>query len=119
VAGGYVIRGKFDEISQEQPISVVISAINDLCQLLKQNATQQELQELDNQLVTVFGSYLSSLARVLPNIHTLIPNLNTSSLNTESDSNSVYFVLQLFMRAVSSNTRPVLLFLDDLQWADT
>ena len=38
--------------------------------------------------------------------------------SSEIQSNSPSFILSLFLRAVSSKEKPVVLFLDDLQWCD-
>ncbi|KAL7537493.1 hypothetical protein ACHAXR_007855 [Thalassiosira sp. AJA248-18] len=123
VAGGYTLQKQFDPISQERPMSVVMAAFDDLCPLICEKLPPTELNAIVVELMAVFGSHLSTLARVLPNVTLLSPQLNAvlPSYNEQTEINlsRVYFILQLFMRVVSSRSHPVMLFLDDLQWADT
>mmetsp|Transcript_19299 Transcript_19299/g.46304 ORF Transcript_19299/g.46304 Transcript_19299/m.46304 type:complete len:1293 (+) Transcript_19299:334-4212(+) len=122
MAEGYVITYKFDQISKKGPLFGVISAFNDLCPLIRERSSKPDLQVLVKNLLDVFGANLSVLARLVPNIETLSPQLKLAALEKESGSQlnmrSICFTLQRFMRVVSSKSHPVLLFLDDLQWCD-
>jgi predicted ATPase len=115
---GYVLTHKFDEKS-ERPLLEVISVFNDLCLLIKEKVSPQAIV----QLMDAFGTDLSVLARLLPNIEVLTPQLKQNG-DKEKESGDqmnlqgVCFALQRFMRVVSSASRPVMLFLDDLQWCD-
>ena len=131
VAGAYIVRQKFDKISQERPMSVVMAAFDDLCPLIAATLPPIELNQIVVDLMAVFGNHLSTLARVLPNVALLSPELTSlasstpleqqqggKGINREINYDRVYFILQLFMRVVSSKPHPVILFLDDLHWAD-
>ena len=122
VSGGYVLTHKFDQLSQEKTMLEVIAMFNDLCLLIRNKNSQQDLLVIANDLVRVFGSDLSVLARLLPNIRSLAPQLDSSDDVEESHSQmnlrSICFTLQRFIRVVSSGVHPVVLFLDDLQWCD-
>ena len=122
VSGGYVLTHKFDQLSQEKTMLEVVAIFNDLCLLIRDKNSQQDLLDMVNNLVCVFGSDLPVLARLLPNIKSLTPQLDSSDDVQESHNQmnlrSICFTLQRFIRVVSSKAHPVVLFLDDLQWCD-
>mmetsp|Transcript_14825 Transcript_14825/g.35681 ORF Transcript_14825/g.35681 Transcript_14825/m.35681 type:complete len:1443 (+) Transcript_14825:88-4416(+) len=122
LAGGYVIDQKCDQMQQERPLSVIISALNKLPLLILQTNTPQEVELIVEKFTAVFGHNISTLARVLPNITLLIPQLNEGRAHyseNELNFHNLHFLLLLFMRVVSSKERPVMLFLDDLHWSCT
>jgi hypothetical protein len=122
IVGGYVLTHKFDQMSQEKPMLEVVAMFNDLCLLIRDKNSQQDLLVIVNDIVNNFGSDLYVLARLLPNIKALAPQLKPSDDEQKSHNQmnlqSICFTLQRFIRAVSSGAHPVVLFLDDLQWCD-
>jgi len=122
MAEGYVIAYKFDEISNHGPLFGVISTFNDLCLLIRERSSEQDLLVLVKDILSVFGANFSVLARLIPNIKSLSPQLELAACEKETGDQmnlrSICFTLQRFMRVVSSNSHPVTLFLDDIQWCD-
>eukprot|EP00985_Skeletonema_marinoi_P022322 scaffold14247_cov71-Skeletonema_marinoi.AAC.1 len=138
VVGGYVIKHKFDALSQERSLSGVISAVNQLCLMLKDRNTPQKIALLANKLRDEFGADIALLARIVKNVKVLSPEFVSTAAAEEAgggdkmNARSVGFTLSRFMRLVSSPKHPVLgkphvclsvmrllqLFLDDLQWAE-
>ncbi|KAL3817371.1 hypothetical protein ACHAXA_005006 [Cyclostephanos tholiformis] len=119
--GGYALTHKFDQMFQEKSMLDMVALFNDLCLLIKENSSQQDLLVLVNHLATVFSSDWSTLAQLLPNIKALVPHLERfadgkEDLDNQMNVRSICFTLQRFNRVVSSATHPVMLFLDDLQW---
>ena len=123
IAGGYVLTQKCDEISKNRPLLDNLHAFDELCLLIQQKSSPQKLFQISNELVNVFESDLSVLARLLPNINILFPQLAKPTEDEDGrymqgmNLNNVFYILQRFMRTVSSMETPVMLFLDDLQWA--
>ena len=122
MVGGYMLMHKFDQMSHEKPLLEIIALFNDLCLLVRDKNSQQDLLVIVNDLVHVFGSDLSVLARLLPNIKVFSPQLIPTGDDQESEHQinlrGTCFMLQRFIKIVSSGTNPVVLFLDDLQWCD-
>ncbi len=121
ISGGYVLTQKLDEQSKERPLLDVLSAFNHLCILVKERNTPQKLLEIFNRIMHDFESDFPILNRLLPNLTIVFPglaNMMKADSNVEQmmTLHNVCFTLQRFMRIVSSRLKPVMLFLDDLQW---
>jgi predicted ATPase len=79
---------------------------------------------------TVGSEGIEVLGKLVPGVHRLIGESEddeTSStahinvphrLNSIETLNRLKFALLLFLRTVSTSSYPIILFLDDLQWAD-
>ena len=128
IAGGYVLEQKVDQMSKERPLLDVISAFDGLCLLIKNKSSAHELNEISSKLKHEFESDVAVLARLLPNIDAIFPGAggNNSPQSRQHHQGSpslmlnlqnVCFILQRFMRIVSSKLHPVMLFLDDVHWA--
>ena len=123
---GYVITHKFDETPKERCLLEIISIFNDLCVIIRKKSSPQSLLVTRTEIVNEFGADFSVLAHLLPNIRSLAPTPledqtsgnNGDGANESSNQmnlQSVCFLLQRFMRVVSSKEHPIMLFLDDLQ----
>jgi len=121
MADGYVLTHKFAQMSREMPLLEVIAVFNHLCLLIFKKRSRQESLAIAKDLMDVFGTDLPELARLLPKLELLSPQLKPSEKKEGSEQmnlHSVCSTLQRFMRVVSSKSYPVMLFLDDLQWCD-
>jgi len=123
VVGGYVIKHKFDAMSQERPLSGVISAFNQICQMIKDRRSPQSLDKIGKKLRDEFVVDFSLLMRLLPNVSVLssefvspvvqeIEGNNSQPIHErESDTmnvRSVYYTLLRFVRVVSSPLHPIM-----------
>ena len=116
-------------MSKERPLLDVISAFNKLCLLIKERSVECQLREVTSKLKHEFESDFAVLARLLPNIMVIFPykgddddgGINPRLYHGREDLmlslQNVCFILQRFMRIVSSKVNPVMLFLDDIHWA--
>eukprot|EP00984_Skeletonema_dohrnii_P024545 scaffold13677_cov95-Skeletonema_dohrnii-CCMP3373.AAC.1 len=106
--GGYVIKHKFDAMSREKPLSGVISALNQVCLMIKGKAGPVIAKKLRDE----FGVDFSLLLRLLPNVSVLFPELISPAMRVEvgeaMNARSVCFTLLRFVRVVSSPRHPIM-----------
>ncbi len=115
--GGYAIKHKFDDLSQERSLSGVIAALDQLCLMLKDRNTPPEIALLAKKLNDEFGADIALLARIVNNVMVLSPEF-VSPARVEAEAGagggdtmnvcSVGFILSRFMRLVSSPKHPVM-----------
>ena len=120
ISGGYVLTQKVDQMSKDRPLLEVLAAFNNLCIMIKDKRSFQELLSLSAALVDEFKNDFDVLVRLLPNVMLLCPQIGLSQGWTYQQmhlAEHVQFTLQRFMRVVSTESNPVVLFLDDCQWA--
>ncbi len=115
--GGYVIKYKFDDINQMKPLTGVISALNQLCQIIKDRSSAAGLAKIAKQLREDFGVDINLLIRLLPSVSILShdffspptsPGSPTDNAGEQMDTQSVGYTLIRFLRVVSSPRHPVM-----------
>ena len=123
VVGGYVIRHKFDAMAEEKPLSGVISAFNQICQMIKDRHSPEDLMQLEMKLSFEFGVDIARVERLLPNIGLLCPGfaipgaqrrgddslpMNQGQTSDTMNARSVCYTLLRFVRVVSSPLHPIM-----------
>ncbi|VXD11523.1 AAA family ATPase [Planktothrix paucivesiculata] len=115
---GYFISGKFDQYQRDIPYSAVVSAFQSLVkQLLTES--EVELRQWREKLLTALGVNGQVIIEVIPEIELIIgkqPPINR--LNANQSQNRFNLVFQNFIQVFTQPEHPLVLFIDDLQWAD-
>ncbi len=115
---GLFATGKFDQYTRDIPLSALTQALRQLLRgLLAED--EEALSRWRNGLAQALGRNAGVLAPVLPELALLVgeaPPL--PELPPHEVQNRFQLTMQDLLRAVAAPAHPLVLVLDDLQWAD-
>ena len=116
---GFFISGKFDQLNRIVPYSALIQAFQELVrQLLTEE--KDKLQEWKSQLLLKLGPNGQLLIDVIPEMEWIIGRQEpVAELGPTESQNRFQFVFQQFLSVFATEEHPLVIFLDDLQWADS
>src|SRR5919202_130112 len=116
---GYFISGKFDQFQRNIPYYAVVTAFKSLVQQLLTEGEAQ-LKQWKEKLLAAFGSNGQIIIDVIPEVELIVGQQPpVEELGPAQSQNRFNRVFQRFIRVFCSKEHPLVIFLDDLQWADS
>ncbi|MBD2772762.1 AAA family ATPase [Iningainema sp. BLCCT55] len=116
---GYFIFGKFDQFKRNIPYAALIQAFSSLMrQLLTESATV--IEKWRSKILTALGSNGQVMIDVIPLLELVIGKQpQVPQLGLAESQNRFNRVFKEFIRVFTQKEYPLVIFLDDLQWADS
>ncbi|MEH1782605.1 MAG: ATP-binding sensor histidine kinase [Nostoc sp.] len=115
---GYFIKGKFDQFNRNIPFSAFVQTFRDLMgQLSRENDTQ--LSAWKTKILAALGDNGQVIIEVIPELEQIIgQQLPAPNLSGTAAQNRFNLLFQKFIQVFTTKEHPLVIFLDDLQWAD-
>ncbi len=115
---GYFIAGKFDQFKRDIPYAAMTQALESLMQQLLTKSSA-ELAIWKEKLLSRLGQNGEVIIDVVPSVELIIGSQPAvPPLGSTESQNRLFRVFKEFLKVFSQAEHPLVLFLDDLQWAD-
>ncbi|HYO66551.1 MAG TPA: AAA family ATPase, partial [Archangium sp.] len=115
---GFFLSGKFDQLQRDVPYATLAQAFRSLVQQLLVG-TEEELHAWRTRLLESFEGHGQVLLELIPQLELLVgkqpPAPELPPADTQNRFNRLF---QRFLGVFATREQPLVLFLDDLQWAD-
>ena len=116
---GYFIKGKFDQFNRNIPLAAFVQALRDLLgQLLSES--DAKLTKWQTKILEALGENAQVLIEVIPELEQVLgPQPQAPELEGAAAQNRFNLLFQNFIEVFTTPNHPLVIFLDDLQWADS
>lgn len=114
----FSLSGKFEQYKRDIPYATITAAFKNLVQHLL-TEEEEQIDYWSARLKETLGPKAAVIARLIPEIELIVgPQEELTELGATEESTRFKNVFRDFVRVFATKEHPLLLALDDLQWAD-
>ncbi|MCW5314457.1 AAA family ATPase [Nostoc sp. KVJ3] len=116
---GYFISGKFDQLKRNIPYASLIQAFAYLMQyLLTEN--NEKIETWREKILSALGTNGKVITDVIPEVELIVGTQpDVAQIGATESQNRFNRVFKEFIQVFTQKEHPLVIFLDDLQWADS
>ncbi len=117
-ARGYFIKGKFDQFQRNIPYYAISQALKEYVTFI---LTEPEdlINRIRTTIIEALGSDGKLITDIIPTFELIIgPQSEVPILAAVESQNRFMYAFQRLIRSITLAGNPVVMFIDDLQWAD-
>ena len=115
----YIISGKFDQLKRDVPFATFIQAFHGLIRQIVAEG-EEEINVWREKILKALGSSVSVITDFIPEVKLIIgEQAPVQPLMLVETRNRFQKVFQHFIQLFTHGEYPLVIFFDDLQWADT
>jgi len=116
---GYFIQGKFEQFQKDIPYYAVVQAFTYLVNLML-SESEEKLKYWKTTLTEALGAEGKLITDLIPSLELVIGKQRPlNKLGINEAQNRFDYTFQKFINAIATKDHPLILFVDDLQWADS
>ncbi|MBV6623359.1 MAG: AAA family ATPase [Rivularia sp. (in: Bacteria)] len=116
---GYFIKGKFDQFNRNTPLDAFVQAFRNLIgQLFSESDAR--LSNWKSDILEALGDNAEVIVNVIPELEQIIGKQPpVAELSGAAAQNRFNLLFKKFIQVFTTKEHPLVIFLDDLQWADS
>ncbi|MEG4940608.1 AAA family ATPase [Microcoleus sp. F4-D5] len=115
---GYFIKGKFDQFQRNLPFWAFVQAFRDLIGHLL-SETDAKVEQWKSEILAALGDSAGAIVEVIPELERIIGQQPpVPELAGSAAQNRFNLLFEKFIQVFTTKEHPLVIFLDDLQWAD-
>ncbi|WP_311198771.1 AAA family ATPase [Paenibacillus hexagrammi] len=112
------LTGKFEQFSQESPLAPIIQAFRGLIRHLL-GGRKEDTDRWRKKLIAALGVNAGVITEIIPEVSHLLGDVAVvESLMAQESKKRFIYVFCQFVQALVSKDHPLVLVMDDLQWAN-
>lgn len=117
--GGIFVEGKFNQFQRDIPYFGFIQALKEFIDFILMQSNE-EIALWKENISNAVGVNARLLTDIIPHLETLIgPGEPVVELGPKENQNRFHYVFISFIKCICQKDHPFVIFLDDLQWADS
>ncbi len=115
---GYFISGKYEQFRSDTPHSAIVQAFQKLLRLIL-SESDEKINIIREEILEAIGINGKIITDIIPDLELIIGKQpEPAKVGSDETRNRFNIVFEKFINVFTKKEHPIVLFLDDLHWAD-